>query len=283
VNWSTSIEILDQTGTTRGTDQLGSIDDQVLGYWLNQTNTVQTPRTLATWQPNTDLRRGSVGATNPWIGPGTVQFRMAEQGVGFTGLLCRSQPLPAIPTDAPHKVHVLVPAATTFLPAQLDAVVGSLAGTVIRPDNETEVTVGAVHLTPHDGSLNIEVTGVVEHGPTGLSFVGDFTYNLTLLLTASFGNDTSEAITVSAPWAGNLHIEPHDLGDEILWAAFGSDHEHDFHDAVLDKARTSITDKVANNPGVRFFSHLGYTASMRAVTLSETGGLTVLPALCKFD
>lgn len=285
ITWSTSVEVLDRTGLPRVTNGPGlGLDTTLLGSWYNVDNTVATARTAVAWTaptaftpPNT---RGSVGATSASIGPGRVQFRLAEQQFGFSGALCRSQLMPAIPTG-PHITRVLVPRSTTYTADQLNSLIASLPGSTIRPDTSTSVTITAASLDPRPGILAIALEGRV-HARGLIDYDGDFSYSLNLrVFPGSDPNDLRSVISVQAPQPGSLELDPNGLTDAVL-QQFAGDQEPKFRQAVLGNARTTFNDAVSADPGVQFFRAMGYTASARAVTLTDDT-LTVSPALCKFD
>jgi hypothetical protein len=286
VTWSTGIEVLDQTGAARFPASADGLDNEILGHWYNADNTAATAKTPVAWtNPNGATpppnNRGSVSATSPSIGHGNVQFRLSEKRFGSSGLLCRSQTMPAIPTGVQPTTRLLVPPPTTFTAQQLDELVASLPGTVIEPDNDTTVTIRGAELVPGPGVLAISISGRVTSEWFHLTYDGDFTYQLNLRLYP--GSDAfvlREVIAVQAPHAGSLDLEPVGWTDAVM-QEFAGNKEPKFRQAVLDKARTKINAAVAENPGVQFFTAMGYSASARAVTLTDAG-LTVSAALCKF-
>jgi hypothetical protein len=205
-----------------------------------------------------------------------IGFRMGETSEP-SGLLCRSTPYSAVPASG-RSVHVLVGSTITKSPADLQAMADGFAGQTVSAAGAT-VTIHDATLVPQDGQLQLTLTGHVHKEVSVGSVDASFTYVVPFTISPSWNvADPSQVMVVYAN-QGNLDLNGDGITDSIK-LDLGDNPEPDFRSAVQDQATAAVNSSVSSQADVQWFLTLGYTVSVRQVTVTPDG-LTVLPALCK--
>lgn len=255
-------------------DQSTGFDRQVRADWT-RSDWRSTPYGTVAWS-DAAQDEGNLTLMQAILpGGAPIGFRMGELSHP-EGEMCRSQPYSAVPSSG-RSVHVLVGATITKSPADLQAMANGFAGQTVSAAGAT-VSIHDAQLVPEDGQLQLTLSGHVHKEVTIGSVDASFTYVVPLTISPSFNvGDPSEVMVVHAN-QGNLSLHGDGTTDDIK-IALGDDPEPDFRSAVQDQATKAVNDSVSSQPDVQWFLTLGYTVSVRQVTVTASG-LTVLPALC---
>lgn len=269
--WTTKLSILNQSGK--------DFNHTVWGSWSRAGSPVYaTPSGSAVWTNDTK-DEGNIGLTQKSLMAGSkVSFMV--RSLGDNGPICRSLPTTAIPASG-RSTHILLAGQILKPAADLQALAGGFSGRVTPDPDGAEVTINSVSMVALDTGLQITVKGKMYKDVQfpAPNFDGTFAYVVLVTLHPSLRiDDTSEVMKGYAD-EGILQLNGRDWTDklELAWA---DNQEPAFRKAVVDKVTAAVNFNVASDPQVGWFSQLGYTVSVREVTIDHTG-IKILPALCK--
>jgi hypothetical protein len=268
--WTSLVSVLDQSED--------GYDDNIRGAWTTTGSPVySTPSGTVQWD-TADHDQGSISLTSTYLPSGPKRgFHLNEQDQSIDGSLCRSRPVTSI-SQVVHSTHVLVGEEATTTAADLAEMADGFVGTISIPESQSgtysaTIDLDAVTIEPKAGALALTVDGhLFVDGPGPLNVDGDFFYRGDVSLSPSRKAEV-EQVVVAGVANAVLAIDDEDADTEAEALPV-------FNQAVREKVSGAVADRVAASPEVQWFATLGYTASFRDVSI-DTGGIHVLPSLCK--
>jgi hypothetical protein len=284
VIWSASVNILDLTGDPSSWDHnlRGEFVADKAGRFVNR----QGPTTWTNPTGPDANTEGHVDLTNPFVPPGTGAMGFAlYEGSNSTGSVCRSHTLPSAIPPSGRSINAIIDqpvlegndalaAAAAKVPKSLD------------PSPNLHIDLSSFGLQgTSGGTLEVDMAG---HADASLDVdVGtvhvdaSFTYSVQLSLVPNISTDPTQIVFVETLTPGNLTIHPDTTFDSVVIDQVRDQIEPAFRSAVGSKIQDQINVQISQQPDALWFSTLGYTTSLRNVTV-DANGVTFAPTLCRF-
>jgi hypothetical protein len=284
VIWSASVNILDLTGDPTSWDHnlRGEFVADKAGRFVNR----QGPTTWTNPSGPDANTEGHVDLTNPFVPPGTGAMGFAlYEASNSTGTVCRSQTLPSAIPPTGRSINAIIDKPVTEGNDALAAAAAQVPKS-IDPSPSLHVDISSFGLQgTQGGTLQVDVAG---HADASLDVdVGtihvdaSFTYSVQLSLVPSISTDPTQIVVVEALTPGSLTIHPDTTFDSVVIDQVRDQIEPVFRSAVAGKIQDQINAQISHQSEALWFSTLGYTISLRNVTV-DGNGLTISPTLCRF-